>query len=82
MRTTLPDVRADDLRRLPGVTSVERRGESAALRCADSDAALRALLARYPQARDIEVSGAGLEEAFLALTEDDLTETDLEGATA
>ena len=41
------------------------------LACADSDAALRALLRRYPEARDIEVTGAGLEEAFLLLTGDD-----------
>ena len=38
------------------------------LTCADSDAALRALLAAYPEAADIEVRGAGLEEAFLELT--------------
>ena len=34
----------------------------------DSDAAIRALLERFPDARDIEISGAGLEEAFLELT--------------
>ena len=38
------------------------------LNCASSDDALRALLSRYPEARDIEVRGAGLEEAFFALT--------------
>ena len=37
-------------------------------RCSDSDAAIRALLAQHPEARDIEISGAGLEEAFLELT--------------
>jgi ABC-2 type transport system ATP-binding protein len=36
--------------------------------CTDSDTALRALLAAYPQARDVEVAGAGLEEAFIELT--------------
>ena len=41
------------------------------LTCSDSDAALRELLARYPEARDIEVQGAGLEDAFLALTGED-----------
>ena len=44
------------------------RGDAVALRCADSDAAIRALLERYPAARDIEIIGAGLEEAFLELT--------------
>jgi ABC-2 type transport system ATP-binding protein len=34
----------------------------------DTDQALRALLAAFPQARGIELSGAGLEQAFLTLT--------------
>jgi ABC-2 type transport system ATP-binding protein len=41
------------------------------LTCADSDLTLRALLSRFPAARDIEVAGAGIEEAFMALTADD-----------
>jgi ABC-2 type transport system ATP-binding protein len=40
------------------------------LSCADSDAAIRALLAAYPDARDIEIVAAGLEQAFLELTGD------------
>ena len=38
------------------------------LACSDADTALRALLAAEPSARDLEVTGAGLEDAFLALT--------------
>jgi ABC-2 type transport system ATP-binding protein len=38
------------------------------LACTDSDAAIRALLAAQRDVRDIEISGAGLEEAFLELT--------------
>jgi len=53
---------------LPGVTSVLLRGEAAELACANSDMALRELLNRHPQARDIEVRGAGLEAAFVTLT--------------
>jgi ABC-2 type transport system ATP-binding protein len=68
IRATLPDAAEDELASLPGVTSAERHGEAVLLRCADSDAAIRALLARYPSARDIEITGAGLEEAFLELT--------------
>jgi ABC-2 type transport system ATP-binding protein len=68
IRATLPEVGLDELRALPGVGSAERHGEAVILRCADSDAALRALLTRYAAARDIEVAGAGLEEAFLELT--------------
>ena len=70
IRATLPDVPKEVLERLPGVTRVERHGEAIVLTCSDSDAALRELLAGYPQARDIEVRGAGLEEAFLQLTGD------------
>ncbi len=70
IRATLPDVDVDALTALPGVSSAERRGEAVVLRCADSDAAIRALLAAHPDARDIEIAAAGLEQAFLALTGD------------
>ncbi len=71
IRATLPGVALEELERLPGVTHAERRGDGVALACADSDAALRELLARHPEARDIEVRGAGLEEAFVQLTADE-----------
>jgi ABC-2 type transport system ATP-binding protein len=57
-----------DMRALPGVREVELRGTRVELDCVDSDAALRALIAGYPQAHDIEIKAVGLEEAFLALT--------------
>ncbi len=53
------------------MTSADRRGEAVVLSCGDSDAALRALLVAYPAAHDIEVRGAGLEEAFLELVAED-----------
>jgi ABC-2 type transport system ATP-binding protein len=68
IRATLPAADLAALGALPGVTNVETRGDGVILNCSDSDAALRALLPAYPQARDIEVTGAGLEEAFLTLT--------------
>ena len=68
IRATLPEVDGGALEALAGVSSTERRGDAVTLRCADSDAAIRALLAAYPQARDIEIAAAGLEQAFLALT--------------
>lgn len=68
IRATLPSVSEGDLLRLPGVVSVERRGNSVLLRCRDSDTALRALLGCYRAARHLEVSAAGLDEAFLRLT--------------
>jgi ABC-2 type transport system ATP-binding protein len=83
IRATLGDVDvdADALAALPGVSAVERRGEAVVLSCADSDAAIRALLAAYPQARDIEIQAAGLEQAFLELTaEDPVGEADAEAA--
>jgi ABC-2 type transport system ATP-binding protein len=68
IRCTLPGADPAALRALPGVSAVDLRGEAVSIRAADSDAALRALLAAHPVARDIEVSGADLEDAFLALT--------------
>ena len=68
IRATLPEATGDALSQLPGVSSAERHGEAVILRCADSDRAIRALLEHYPAARDIEITGAGLEEAFLELT--------------
>ncbi len=68
IRATLPGADLDALAGLPGVSGAERRGEAVVLSCADSDAAIRALLAAYPDARDIEIAAAGLEEAFLQLT--------------
>jgi hypothetical protein len=38
------------------------------LNCSDSDAAIRTLLAAHSDARDIEITAAGLEQAFLQLT--------------
>ncbi|MFL5839224.1 MAG: ATP-binding cassette domain-containing protein, partial [Thermoleophilaceae bacterium] len=70
IRATLPHADLAALAELPGVTAVERRGAAIVLRCADSDAAIRALLAQHPDARDIEITGAALEEAFLELTAD------------
>jgi ABC-2 type transport system ATP-binding protein len=74
IRATLAGVEVAALEALPGVSSAERRGEAAVLHCADSDAAIRALLAAHPEARDIEIAAAGLEQAFLALTGDGETQ--------
>jgi len=68
IRATLANVPLEELERLTGVTHAERHGESVALACSNSDAALRELIVRHPEARDIEVRGAGLEDAFVQLT--------------
>ncbi|MCP2262439.1 ABC-2 type transport system ATP-binding protein [Streptoalloteichus tenebrarius] len=68
LRAMVPGATPPALAALPGVSQVDVRGERVHLRCADSDTALRALLTRFPQAFDIEITAVGLEDAFLALT--------------
>ena len=68
IRATLPVARLEVLERLPGVTHAELHGQAIVLACSDSDAAIRALLAQEPEARDMEIGGAALEDAFLRLT--------------
>ena len=74
IRATLPDADLAAIAQLPGVTSADSRGESVIITCSDSDAAIRAFLPAYPAAEDIEITGAGLEEAFLRLTTDEETD--------
>ena len=80
IRATLPDVDLRVLNGLPGVAAADRHGDSITLHCTDADAAVRALLAAYPHAHDIEIRGAALEEAFLELTADNVTTPVLEGS--
>jgi ABC-2 type transport system ATP-binding protein len=75
IRATLPGVQLAVLGALPGVVSADRHGDAVLLSCSDADTALRALLASFPAARDIEVRGGSLEEAFLELTADDETDS-------
>jgi ABC-2 type transport system ATP-binding protein len=75
IRATLPGADVAALAALPGVTNVDTRGEGVILNCSDSDIALRALLTGYDAVRDIEVTGAGLEEAFVQLTGDRADDT-------
>ncbi len=65
----LDGVDDDALALLPGVNAVERQGGRVLLRCNDSDACLRALIADHPAAHDIEVAAGNLEDAFLELTQ-------------
>ncbi|HEX3789066.1 MAG TPA: ABC transporter ATP-binding protein [Pseudonocardiaceae bacterium] len=70
LRAVVPGATEADMLRLPGVSTAQLRSDRVELSCADSDAAVRALLTAYPQAHDIEIKAVGLEEAFLALTAD------------
>lgn len=71
VRFTYDDAYSTDFGSLAGVASVDVRGDAVTLSCTDSDAAIRAVVSRLPGARDLEIRGAGLEEAFLELTADD-----------
>jgi ABC-2 type transport system ATP-binding protein len=62
------------IRARPGVTSVEMRGDTVLIRCEDSDAVLRYLL-DHTEARDLEVTSHNLEDAFIALTGTDSTDS-------
>lgn len=53
---------------LPGVLDVSLDGRRVQMRCADSDATVREVLRRYADLCNLEVTAAGLEEAFIALT--------------
>jgi ABC-2 type transport system ATP-binding protein len=70
LRATLPGADQVLLAALPGVMSVEVRGDTVLLRTRDSDAAARHLLLRTP-ARDLEITAHNLEDVFVALTGDD-----------
>ena len=66
IRATVPGADLAMLASLPGVRTVETRGDVVLLKCADSDDTLRYLLNNTP-AQDIEVTSADLEDAVLAL---------------
>jgi ABC-2 type transport system ATP-binding protein len=68
VRFTIGDGDLAGLDLLPGVTGVEARGPSVTLRTTDAEATVRALLCSRPSTPNLEVTGADLEDAFLALT--------------
>jgi len=70
IRATLPLAGLAQLAALPGVLSADRHGDTVILAASNAETALRALLTEFADIQDIEVRGAGLEEAFLELTAD------------
>ena len=68
VRFTLPDPDAASLGGLAGVVASEIRGTDVSLRTDDADATVRALCAARLAFSDLEVTGADLETAFLAIT--------------
>jgi ABC-2 type transport system ATP-binding protein len=69
VRATLPGATEAELRAIPGASGAEVRGDTVWVHCTDSDAVARHLLTAT-QARDLEITTRGIEEAFLALTGD------------
>lgn len=57
----------EDLRRIPGILSVREDRELVEVTASDADAVVRELLTRDPGLTGLEITGAGLEEAFLSL---------------
>jgi ABC-2 type transport system ATP-binding protein len=74
IRATLPGADEGELRALPGVDTVEVRGDTVFLSARDTDAVARHLLTRTA-AHDLEITSRNLEQAFLTLTADDRTES-------
>ena len=58
------------LERLPGVQTVQQDRGRLTLSTTDPDATVRALLQHAPHTRGLEVTRAGMEEAFLQLTQE------------
>jgi ABC-2 type transport system ATP-binding protein len=69
IRFSVPHGDAQGFETLPGAVSLTVHGGRVELRCRDTDAALRALLAQRPDAHDIDVSGVALEDAFISITD-------------
>jgi ABC-2 type transport system ATP-binding protein len=58
------------LRQIPGVTEVKEDREAVELHAVEAEPVVRELLARDAKLSGLEITSAGLEEAFLALTQD------------
>ena len=62
------------LRQIPGVTEVKEDREAVEIHAVEAEPIVRELLARDARLSGLEVSSAGLEEAFLELTRDTTSE--------
>jgi ABC-2 type transport system ATP-binding protein len=58
------------LRQIPGVTEVKEDREAVEIHAVEAESIVRELLVRDAQLCGLEITSAGLEEAFLALTHD------------
>jgi ABC-2 type transport system ATP-binding protein len=71
IRATLPGASEAELLSLPGVETVELRGDTVFLTSRDTDTVARHLL-NETGARDLEITSRNLEQAFLTLTADEI----------
>jgi ABC-2 type transport system ATP-binding protein len=81
MSFRLENVNEPFLLGLPAVTSLDVRGDVVQIQTMDSDATLYALLDAGYRPHEIEVGSLGLEQAFLAITEEDDRNGDTAAAT-
>ncbi|MDA8400205.1 MAG: ABC transporter ATP-binding protein [Actinomycetota bacterium] len=70
LRATLAGADATSLKGIPGVEEVKLQGDTVIINSADTDSVARYLL-NETDARDLEITARGLEDAFLALTGDE-----------
>jgi ABC-2 type transport system ATP-binding protein len=75
IRATIADASEAQLLALPGVETVEVRGDTVFLTSRDTDAVARYLL-NNTDARDLEITSRNLEQAFLTLTADEIPGSD------
>jgi ABC-2 type transport system ATP-binding protein len=73
VRATLPGATEATLHGIPAAEGIEVRGDTVLIHSRDTDAVARHLLTTT-DARDLEITARGLEDAFVALTGDDETE--------
>ncbi len=81
VRASWPGADLERLRSLPGSDRIEQRGDTVIVHATDSDGVARYLLTST-DARDVEITARGLEDAFIALTSDDTgtdSDTNTEG---
>jgi ABC-2 type transport system ATP-binding protein len=70
VRATLAGASEAELSSVPGADSVEVRGDTVLIHSSNSDAVAKYLL-NNTQARDLEITARGIEDAFIALTGDE-----------
>jgi ABC-2 type transport system ATP-binding protein len=71
VRFRAPDAGPGTLRALPAVEQVRQDGDVISLDSTDADATVRGLVGSGTPFTDLEVTSAGLEDAFLALTSEE-----------